>query len=129
MAGKTGTTSDYRDAWFMGFTADLVAGVWVGNDDNAPMNKVTGGTLPAQIWHGFMVEAEKGLPPRPLPGSLLPVAPAPLIAGSPEVPVVSKAASWVEQLFGGGEQRTAAREAPAPVIYKTPGQTQAKESR
>src|SRR5262249_31892583 len=119
-----------RVAWFGGSPADRVAGVWVGNDDNAPMNKVTGGTLPAQIWHGFMVEAEKGLPPRPLPGSLLPpVVPTPLIAGSPDVPVVSKAASWVEQLFGGGEQRTATREAPAPVIYKTPGQTQVKDSR
>ena len=46
-AGKTGTTQDYRDAWFIGYTADLVAGVWLGNDDNTPMNKVTGGTLPA----------------------------------------------------------------------------------
>ena len=46
-AGKTGTTQDYRDAWFIGYTADLVAGVWLGNDDNTPMNKVTGGSLPA----------------------------------------------------------------------------------
>ena len=43
VAGKTGTSQDYRDAWFIGFTADLVTGVWVGNDDNTPMNKVTGG--------------------------------------------------------------------------------------
>ena len=46
-AGKTGTTQEYRDAWFIGYTADLVAGVWLGNDDNTPMNKVTGGSLPA----------------------------------------------------------------------------------
>ena len=46
-AGKTGTTQDYRDAWFIGYTADLVAGVWLGNDDNTPMDKVTGGSLPA----------------------------------------------------------------------------------
>ena len=56
-AGKTGTTQDYRDAWFIGFTHDLVAGVWVGNDDSSPTDKVTGGGLPAQIWHDFMVAA------------------------------------------------------------------------
>ena len=56
-AGKTGTTQDYHDAWFIGFTHDLVAGVWVGNDDNSATVKVTGGSLPAQIWHDFMVEA------------------------------------------------------------------------
>jgi penicillin-binding protein 1A len=53
-AGKTGTTQDYRDAWFIGFTRDLVVGVWVGNDDNSGTVKVTGGGLPAQIWHDFM---------------------------------------------------------------------------
>ena len=53
-AGKTGTTQDYHDAWFVGFTADLVCGVWIGNDDNGPMNKATGGGLPAiySIFHG-----------------------------------------------------------------------------
>jgi len=54
VAGKTGTTNDYRDAWFVGYSADYVAGVWVGNDDNTPMSRVTGGTIPAQIWHDFM---------------------------------------------------------------------------
>lgn len=49
-AGKTGTTQDYRDAWFVGFTDEYVIAVWVGNDDNSPMNGVTGGTLPAEIW-------------------------------------------------------------------------------
>lgn len=56
-AGKTGTASDYKDAWFMGYTPDLVTGVWVGNDNAAPMAKVTGGTLPARIWQGFMRQA------------------------------------------------------------------------
>ncbi len=65
-AGKTGTTSDYRDAWFMGFTADLVTGVWVGNDDNKPMKQVTGGGMPARLWRDFMAAAHQGLPPRPL---------------------------------------------------------------
>ncbi|AIL65117.1 Penicillin-binding protein 4 precursor [Rickettsiales bacterium Ac37b] len=55
--GKTGTTQDYRDAWFIGFAGDLTAGVWVGNDNNQPMKKVTGGTLPAYIWKEFMNNA------------------------------------------------------------------------
>lgn len=65
-AGKTGTSQDFRDAWFLGFTNDLVAGVWVGNDDNAPMRSVTGGGLPARIWADFMIAAHAGKPPRPL---------------------------------------------------------------
>jgi penicillin-binding protein 1A len=65
-AGKTGTTQDYRDAWFVGFTTDYVTAVWVGNDDSTPMKNVTGGTLPASIWHDVMTYAEKGLPAKPL---------------------------------------------------------------
>ncbi|RAU23335.1 carboxypeptidase [Paramagnetospirillum kuznetsovii] len=62
-AGKTGTTQDYRDAWFMGFTADYVTGVWMGNDDyRIEMKKVTGGGLPAQLWKQVMVAAHRGLP-------------------------------------------------------------------
>jgi len=61
-AGKTGTTQDYRDAWFVGFTTDYIAGVWVGNDDSSPMKSVTGGSLPAQIWKQVMTAAEQGLP-------------------------------------------------------------------
>jgi penicillin-binding protein 1A len=60
--GKTGTTQDFHDAWFVGFTADYVSAVWVGNDDSTPMKNVTGGSLPAQIWHATMTVAEKGLP-------------------------------------------------------------------
>ena len=56
-AGKTGTSQNNRDAWFVGFTEPLVAGVWVGNDDDTPMNGVTGGTLPARIWREFMQAA------------------------------------------------------------------------
>ena len=70
-AGKTGTTQDFHDAWFVGFTADLVCGVWMGNDDNTPMIKATGGTLPAHIFHGFMSDAEQDLPVRPLIGTAL----------------------------------------------------------
>ncbi|NBO18021.1 MAG: hypothetical protein EBV03_02125 [Proteobacteria bacterium] len=66
-AGKTGTTSDYRDAWFMGYTPALVTGVWVGNDDNTPMKKVTGGMLPARIWRGYMSAALAGTEAESLP--------------------------------------------------------------
>ncbi|HEU0095685.1 MAG TPA: penicillin-binding transpeptidase domain-containing protein, partial [Rhizomicrobium sp.] len=75
--GKTGTTQDYHDAWFIGFTADLVCGVWIGNDNNAPMIKATGGTLPARIFHAFMIDAEAGLPVRPLVGNTLVAAAEP----------------------------------------------------
>ena len=70
-AGKTGTTQDFHDAWFVGFTADLVCGVWIGNDNNAPMVKATGGGLPARIFNQFMTQAEQNLPARPLIGSTL----------------------------------------------------------
>ena len=65
-AGKTGTTQDYHDAWFVGFTTDYVAGVWVGNDNSSPMKTVTGGSLPATIWKDVMTAAEKGKPSKPL---------------------------------------------------------------
>jgi penicillin-binding protein 1A len=74
-AGKTGTTQDYRDAWFVGYTAQLVAGVWFGNDDDAPMRRVTGGSLPAATWRRFMLAATRGMPVRPLPGGALPAPP------------------------------------------------------
>jgi penicillin-binding protein 1A len=70
-AGKTGTTQDFHDAWFVGFSADLVCGVWVGNDDNSPMVHAVGGGLPARIFKHFMETAEAGLPSKPLPGTLL----------------------------------------------------------
>ncbi|MFN3953974.1 MAG: transglycosylase domain-containing protein [Pararhodobacter sp.] len=66
-AGKTGTTQAARDAWFIGFTADYVVGVWMGNDDNAPLTGVTGGGLPAEIWRETMERVHRGTPLRPLP--------------------------------------------------------------
>ena len=67
--GQTGSISQAaRDAWFVGFTADYVAGVWMGYDDNTPLTGVTGGGLPAKLWHAIMMEAHQGLPPRDLPG-------------------------------------------------------------
>lgn len=68
-AGKTGTTQDHRDAWFAGYTANLVASVWVGNDDGDAMKKVTGSGLPAEVWAEFMRNAHKDLPSLALPGA------------------------------------------------------------
>lgn len=66
LAGKTGTTDDWRDAWFIGFSSYYTAGVWVGNDRNEPMARVSGSTIPLSIWKEFMVNAHKDLPPKPL---------------------------------------------------------------
>jgi penicillin-binding protein 1A len=63
-AGKTGTSQNWRDAWFIGFTPDWICGVWVGNDDGAAMYKVTGGEIPAAIWRQMMLAAHAGMPPR-----------------------------------------------------------------
>ena len=68
-AGKTGTSQDFRDAWFIGYTANLVTGVWLGNDDNSPTRKATGGGLPVEIWTRFMKAAHQGVTPAPLPAS------------------------------------------------------------
>jgi penicillin-binding protein 1A len=67
-AGKTGTSQDFRDAWFIGYTAHLVTGVWLGNDDNSPTRKTTGGGLPVEIWSRFMKVAHQRVPPAGLPG-------------------------------------------------------------
>ncbi|MBY0562873.1 MAG: PBP1A family penicillin-binding protein [Hyphomonadaceae bacterium] len=68
IAGKTGTSSDWRDAWFVGYSADFVSGVWVGHDDFTSMGRTTGGTLPAQIWTDTMRVAHDGVEEHPLPG-------------------------------------------------------------
>jgi len=68
-AGKTGTSQDFRDAWFIGYTSKLVTGVWLGNDDNSPTKKATGGGLPVEIWTRFMKAAHQGVPVASLPNS------------------------------------------------------------
>jgi penicillin-binding protein 1A len=68
-AGKTGTTSNYHDAWFVGYTPDLVAGVWVGNDDNSSTGGIMGGQLPAEIWKAFMQKAMAQTPAKNFDGS------------------------------------------------------------
>jgi penicillin-binding protein 1A len=69
-AGKTGTSQEFRDAWFIGYTSHLVTAVWLGNDDNSPTKKASGGNLPVEIWSRFMRAAHQGVPAQPLPGGL-----------------------------------------------------------
>ncbi len=107
-AGKTGTTQDYRDAWFIGYTADLVAGVWLGNDNDAPMRRVTGGSLPAQAWRHFMLAATSGMPVRPLP------IPGPIPATSSGVPLPAEE-SPIDRLFGWLSGSPQGASAPLPV--------------
>ena len=110
MAGKTGTTDDFKDAWFVGFTGNLVAGVWLGNDDGALTKRVTGGNLPTEVWHNFMTIALKDQQPVPLPGvdrlrtpSDVPVASA---GGAPRYANAGGEGSWVAP----APQRRASRE-------------------
>jgi penicillin-binding protein 1A len=88
LAGKTGTTSDYKDAWFCGFTGGLTTVVWMGRDDATPMRGVTGGSAPAEFWRGFMRSALKRLPVQPIP----PGPPAPTLAPQP-IPVTAPPAT------------------------------------
>jgi penicillin-binding protein 1A len=74
LAGKTGTTSDYRDAWFVGFTGGFVTAVWVGRDDDTPMKRVTGGGAPAEIWRAFMAPVLPHIQAQTIPGGAAPAA-------------------------------------------------------
>jgi penicillin-binding protein 1A len=122
-AGKTGTSQDFRDAWFIGYTAHLVTGVWLGNDDGAPTKKVTGGALPVDIWSRFMREAHQGIPVAALPSApgggmlsglfggnpkpaatdgMAPTPPAPIqSAGNTPAPRGASLDGWlIDNLFG-----------------------------
>jgi penicillin-binding protein 1A len=68
-AGKTGTSQDFRDAWFVGYTTHLITGVWIGNDDSSPTRKATGGGLPVDIWSRVMKVAHQGVAVAALPGT------------------------------------------------------------
>lgn len=93
-AGKTGTSQDFRDAWFIGYTADLAAGIWLGNDDGELMKNVTGGGPPARLWAAVMTDAHRGLPARALPS----YAPPP-VARTPEQPPPTAAGGVEEKGF------------------------------
>jgi penicillin-binding protein 1A len=107
-AGKTGTTQDYRDAWFVGFTAELVTGVWVGNDDGHPMKKVAGSGLPTKIWQAYMSAAlEKELPhPLPWPGG----DDVPLAAGVPDSTATTASDGTTAEMAVAPDPVTAAKE-------------------
>src|ERR1700712_3178842 len=130
-AGKTGTSQDFRDAWFIGYTANLVTGVWLGNDDNSPTKKATGGGLPVEVWTRFMRSAHQGVPvaslPKSQPGNpfanLMQAAsqvspPSPSYAPSPSAypqPVPSQAPMPPVPLPSGGGYRP-----PQPVRASSP---------
>nr|WP_248310913.1 transglycosylase domain-containing protein [Bosea vaviloviae] len=120
VGGKSGTTQDFRDAWFVGFTARLVTSVWLGNDDNSTMKRVFGSGLPAEIWAKYMRAAHAGMQPAPLPGGLWHGAPksifdggAPVAGARPPastqtadsdrawVPPAPQEKNFLERLFGG----------------------------
>jgi penicillin-binding protein 1A len=86
-AGKTGTSQDFRDAWFIGYTGHLVAGVWVGNDDSSPTKKATGGSLPVEIWSRFMRAAHQGVAVAALPGLAAAPSFASAVSPVPSVPI------------------------------------------
>ncbi len=139
-AGKTGTTQDYRDAWFVGYTATLVTGVWLGNDDDSPMKKVTGSGLPAEVWNRFMRAALAGSTPVPLPATQWerapglfdpspPIASAPSLAPGQAGPPASAATSGPLVLNAGGSSGQArpmpipdgGLRPPAPIPNVSPG--------
>ena len=118
-AGKTGTSQDYRDAWFVGYTSQLVAGVWLGNDDSSPTRRASGANLPVDIWSRFMREALRGVPPTPLPSGVWrdpaqPTLPPSLLPPPDQSP---PSAALPVQLPG---SRAAAPPTPQPVAQVQP---------
>jgi penicillin-binding protein 1A len=111
-AGKTGTSQDYRDAWFIGYTANLVTGVWLGNDDNSPTKKATGGGLPVEVWTRFMRAAHEGVQVAGLPNLQSNWGPSNLVQISSQISPPTQAAPG---------------SAPAPVSngYRAPPPTRA----
>jgi|EndMetStandDraft_8_1072994.scaffolds.fasta_scaffold14063_1 penicillin-binding protein 1A len=102
-AGKTGTSQDFRDAWFVGYTAHFVAGVWVGNDDGRSMNRVMGGNFPARLWREVMLLAHEGVPARALPGT------------APTSGPIALSGSAVELSSAGQTQMARAEGEPDPI--------------
>jgi penicillin-binding protein 1A len=141
-AGKTGTSQDYKDAWFIGFTPQLVAGAWVGNDNNQKMAKITGGSLPAMMWHDFMIRAMEGQPAEHIPSSssnsegLLPW----LFGGTettPEQPVIDgeipenapfQRQGEAEQTIDGVPVKELSVERFAPVVEEAPVEDMPQEA-
>jgi penicillin-binding protein 1A len=131
VGGKTGTTNGYKDAWFIGFSGNYVGAVWYGNDDDTPMNNMTGGTLPAATWHDIMTYAHTGIDLKPIPGlpaeASTPVAvnAAPATSNRPEInapqrPITLSHASsdvlaGIESMIKVAEQKRAEADSPLAI--------------
>ncbi len=112
--GKTGTSQDWRDAWFIGYTSHMIAGIWVGNDDNSPTKKASGGNLPVEIWSRFMKVAHQNVPPAALPlGVWHNQSPPP-----PDNPIAALLPNFLKQQTAAYPDPAAAR--PVPVNAPTP---------
>jgi penicillin-binding protein 1A len=116
LAGKTGTTSDYKDAWFVGYTGGFVTAVWTGKDDNKPMRRVTGGGVPARIWRDFMARALPRLNAPAIPGGVIEPQPA---EPDPIGDLLSPAGEPLPDDQGGELPPPPLAEAPPPRDYET----------
>lgn len=112
LAGKTGTTSDYRDAWFVGYTGGFVTAVWVGKDNNKPMSRVTGGGAPAGIWRDYMTAALPRLKVQPIPGGQPP--PPPIEETDEDGNPIGKIIEGVTDFFRGDREKTDPRRKEEP---------------
>jgi penicillin-binding protein 1A len=147
-AGKTGTTNAYRDAWFAGYTGNMVAAVWYGNDDYAPTNRMTGGSLPAMTWQKIMAYAHQGIELKQMPGvppSAGPVGPPVAARPGDEIPRptlltkkgvdvlvrIERALEDASQALGGpaGTGRTVDATPPASPPARSDGVVAATEGR
>ena len=121
-AGKTGTSQDFRDAWFVGYTAELVTGVWFGNDDNSPTDRVTGGGLPAETWAAFSARALAGESAKPLPGASTPLEPV----GAPPEALAGGSDDFIGGLLNSlrgvlsGEEGSSGNEGGGNLLRNTP---------
>jgi len=128
-AGKTGTTNAYRDAWFVGYTGNFVAGVWFGNDDYRPLNRMTGGSVPAMTWHTVMEYAHQGIELKNIPG--LPPNPATI---GPQIAEAKEDAPRPAMLSSRGVQALSrierlldeAARVPAPAAARAQQQSEAE---
>ncbi|HUO54939.1 MAG TPA: penicillin-binding protein 1A [Rhodoblastus sp.] len=128
-AGKTGTSQDYRDAWFVGYTSQLVTGVWLGNDDNSPTRKASGANLPVEVWSRYMRDAQRGMVVAGLPtggwrseslsgagpaASLWPFSPGPQNPPPQQMPHMDTSNPAAPTIVGGGAAPSPRDDAPVP---------------
>ena len=121
-AGKTGTSQDWRDAWFVGYTSRIITAVWLGNDDGSPTRKASGGNLPVEVWSKFMTAAHRGLQPQPLPGTwhsptpdVVPADGAPMASLPGRDPATGRATIVAQQPAGWDAMNSAAAPAVQPA--------------